>query len=146
MFGLETCGGAKKTTINNVQTLQDQAFKLALPQAYHRMSARQRHTALKWLPVNKEVTRATLTLTHKILHTGSPQEIATQMPINTKSLRVQQHHKLDTKPRWLGANKTTKASFRNRAYVFNTLLGSLTSIKDTKKFKPKLKDYLTNIG
>ena len=111
MFGLETWWGAQKSKIKQVQALQDQSTKLALPPSYYKLSSNQRHRVLKWLPIEKETTRATLTLTHTILHTGTPQEIASQMPINTKSLRVLEHHKLDTKPRWLGANKVNKASY-----------------------------------
>ena len=121
MFGIETWGGAQKSKINQVQALQDQATKLALPSTYYKLTSGQRHKVLKWLPIEKEATRATLILTHKILNTGIPQEITSQMPPNTKSLRIMKHNKLGTKPRWLGANKVNKASFRNRSYVFNTL-------------------------
>ena len=48
MFGLETWGGSSKTTIAQVQRLQDQAAKLALPPKYTKLSARQREKS-SWL-------------------------------------------------------------------------------------------------
>ena len=142
MFGIETWRGALKNKIAQIQRLQDQATKLALPTAYHKHTPRQRHHVLNWFTIDKEITTSTLTFTHKVLNKGSPQEIATQMPPNTSSLRLIEHNKLGTKPRWLNANKVTRASYRSRAYFYNTLPGTLTSIKDHKKFKTKLKQHL----
>ena len=39
-----------------------------------------------WISVEKEVKRATFVQTYRILNHGTPQEIATQMPMNFKSL------------------------------------------------------------
>ena len=142
MFGLETWGGAQKTQINMVQKLQDQASKLALDKTHHKLNPRQRQQLLGWLNIKNEIIRATHTQTYKILHTGKPEEISTQMPENKKTLRIKDHKKLDTRPRWLGANKTTQSSYRCRAYQYNTLPARLTTLKDLKKFKKEIKEYL----
>ena len=141
MFGIETWGGAQKTLINKVQLLQDKASKLALVKQHHNLSARQRQKLLGWLPIQTEIQRATNVMTFKILNTGKPEEIATQMKINNKTLRIKEHRKLDTQPRWLGNNKVTKASYRARAYVYNTLPKELTQITELKKFKRNLKNH-----
>ena len=60
------------------------------------------------------------------------------MPKNQKSLRVASHKKLDTRPRWLGMNKMSRSLFRNRAYVYNTLPSSLTTLPDVKKIQEKV--------
>ena len=96
MFGIKTWGGAQKTQLNKVQKLQDKATKLALTKQHHNFTPRQRHRLLGWLPVQVEIQRATNTQTFKILNTGKPQEIASQMRLNTKTLRIKQHRKLDT--------------------------------------------------
>ena len=142
MFGLETWGGVSKTLINRVQRCQDQASKLALPRQYKFKSARQRQDALGWLSIDKEIKKSTLTQTFKIINLGTPQEMASLMPTNQKSLRVASHKKLDTRPRWLGSNKITKSLFRTRSYVYNTLPSSITTLPDVRKFKKKIKEYL----
>ena len=131
-----------KSKITQVQSLQDQAAKLALPKHYHKLSTRQRHKVLNWLTIEKEIERSTHIFTHKVLNQATPQEISSQIPPNNKTLRIGAQNKLDTKPRWLSSSKITRATYRNRAYLYNTLPGSLTSLKDHKKFKIKLKQYL----
>ena len=139
---LDLGGGAMQTQLITVQKLQDQASKLALDRQHHNLSPRQRQQLLGWLSIDQEITRVTHTQTYKILTTGKPQEIATQMPKNEKNLRIQAHHKLGTKPHWLGTNRTTRSSYRNRAYTYNTLPINLTAQTDFKKFKKDLKNYL----
>ena len=85
---------------------------------------------------------ATHRMTHSILNVGIPEEIATKMPMNLKSLRVGKHRKLDTKPRWLQKNKITRASYRARAYLYNVLPEKVTSQVEVKKFKKELKSYM----
>ena len=97
---------------------------------------------MEWLSINNEVRRSTFVQTFKILNEGTPQEIASQMPRNEKSLRVKEHRKLDTKPRWLGKNKMTRASYRNRAYEYNVLPKKVTTQPEVKKFKKELKEWM----
>ena len=68
--------------------------------------------------------------------------LATQMPMNEKTLRIKTHRKLGTRPRWLGMSKVTRASYRARSYLYNTLPQFLTTLPDLNKFKEKLKIYL----
>ena len=70
--------------------------------------------------------------------------MASIMPQNKKSLRIAKHKKLDTRPRWLGSNKMTRSLFRTRAYVYNTLPASITTLEDVYKFKKQIKKYLKN--
>ena len=144
MFGLETWGGAKQSHISMIQSLQDKASLLALPQQYQKMSSSQRQQALGWLNVRKEILRATMSFTQKIINTGKPEELASQMPTNEKNLRISEHKKLGTRPRWLGASKVTRATYRTRAYMYNTLPKALTTQIETHKFKKRLREYLFN--
>ena len=143
MFGIETWGGAPKTQLRKIQQLQDQASKLALTKEHQKLSPRQREQLLGWLSIEKEIARATHLQTYKILTTGSPQEISSQMPTNEKNLRIISHNKLDTRPRWLGATKVTRSTYRNRAYSYNTLPKRLTAQPKIKTFKKDLKTYLS---
>ena len=138
MFGLETWGGASLTLRRTIQKIQDQASKWALPAIHHTKSARQRQKILGWLPIEDEILRAVYTMTYRILNTGKPQEIASKMPPNHKSLRIKEQNKLDTRPRWLSSNKTTKALFRARAYRYNMLPKSITTQVDVFKFKKEI--------
>ena len=142
MYGLEQWGGTTKTILKKVQNLQDQVTKIVLPREYKGKSAKQRLVKLGWVSVDKEVQRATHIQTYKILNKGTPQEIASQMPMNIKSLRIKEHRKLSTKPRWLNKNKVTRACYRNRAYGYNTLPKVVTSQPETKKFKKELKVWM----
>ena len=62
------------------------------------------------------------------------EELSTVMPMNKKGLRLSTHKKLDTKPKWLNGNKATRSSFRNRAYLFNTLPMKITSQGEIQRF------------
>ena len=141
MFGIETWGGAPLKLINKIQDLQNKASKLALPRHLHNKNHRQRQEILHWLPIRKEIMSSTHKHTFKIMNLNIPEELATQMPRNSKNLRIQHHNKLDTKPRWLSKNKRTRASYRFRAYHWNTLPKELTSQVEYKKFKKGLKSY-----
>ena len=72
--------------------------------------------------------------TYRVLNESKPEEIATQMKINKKTLRISEHMKLDTRPRWLGKSRMTQSSYRNRAYQYNTLPKELTKNTEVKKF------------
>ena len=121
MFGIETWGGAPQTLLTKVKKLQDRVLKIALPKKYQNKTSRQRQNILGWLPINKEILKATHKHTFKVLNWNIPEELSTQMPKNTKNLRISKQNKLDTKPKWLGSNKVTRASYRHRSYHFNTL-------------------------
>ena len=118
------------------------ASKLAVPREAINKNPRQRLEILNWLCIQDEIDRAALTQTFKILNLGKPEELASHMPVNKKSLRILEHKKLDTKPRWLNKNKIIKKCFRSRAYLYNTLPKSLTTLVELKKFKKGLKEYL----
>ena len=137
MFGLETWGGAAKTLRSKIQKLQDKASELALPRQYKFKSSSQRQKVLGWLSIEDEIYRSTCTLTYRILNEGIPQKMAELMPGNFKTLRIRDHKKLGTKPKWLGNNKLTKSLFRARAYYFNTLPPSITTLPNIKKFKKR---------
>ena len=139
MFGIETWGGAKKSLIRKVQILQDKVTKLSLPKEAANKSNRQRLILMDWLPIKGEVEAATHSMTYKILNWNKPQEILSVMPKNDKNLRIVTHVKLATKPRWLGRTAVSRAGFRNRSYLYNTLSKDLTTQKTLKKFKKSLK-------
>ena len=84
---------------------------------------------------------ATLRMTHKVAHTAVPEELAAKMPPNLRHCRLQDAHKLDTKPHTLNKNKRTRDSFRNCVYIFNTLPNRLTAITDPKRFSRWLKVF-----
>ena len=58
MFGLEDLGGSPLTLISQIQKLQDQAAKLALPPKYYNETKRQREIVLGWLTIRQEIQRA----------------------------------------------------------------------------------------
>ena len=135
MFGIETWGGSAKTLIAKIQSLQDQVSRISLSKEHRERSANQRQQILGWLPIHKEIIRATHVFTHKILNRQEPQELASLMPKNNKNLRISHHNKLATKPRWLGKCKLTRGTYRSRSYLFNTLPESLTFISVLSKLK-----------
>ena len=75
--------------------------KNVLGAKFQNKSNHQKHQILKWLSVQGDIEHATHKLTFKILNSQIPEEIATKMKMNTKTLRVGLHRKLDDKPRWL---------------------------------------------
>ena len=77
---------------------------------------------------------------YKILNHRKPQELASVMTANTKSLRISKHMKLDTRPRWLGSSKLTRSLYRTRAYYYNTLPAAVTTQPNLKKCKNALKN------
>ena len=142
MFGVETWGAAKKTLIAKVQLLQDKVTKLSLDKKLQIKSSRQRLAEMNWMNIRQEITFATHTLTYKIMNWGSPQEIESVMPKNTKNLRIESHIKLGTKPRWLTKTAQTRATFRSRSYYYNTLPKSITTQKTLSKFKKELRKHM----
>ena len=142
LFGIESWGGVKLTLLNRVQDLQNQASKLAVPKDLMFKSNRQREKVLKWKSVKNEVLWATFVHTYKIINMGIPEELAVVMPRNNNGLRMSEQKKLAKKPSWLNRNKSTRASFRNRAYSFNTLPKNVTSQEKFKDFKKNIKKIL----
>ena len=142
MFGIETWGSAKKSLISKVQNLQDKVTKLSLDKKLQSKSSRQRLQEMNWLNIRQEITFATHTLTYKILNWGSPQEIETVMPKNTKNLRIESHVKLGTKPRWLTRTAQTRATYRSRSYYYNTLPKNITTQVNLTKFKKELRKHM----
>ena len=55
-------------------------------------------------------------MTYKILNLNQPQELASMMPQNMKSLRIKDQIKLDTRPKWLGSTKVTRSIYRTMHY------------------------------
>ena len=138
-------GGAGKSLITKIQNLQDQASKLALPRDLQQKTPRQRQNLLGWMSVSQEIMRATHLQTYKILNIGKPAELNELMPMNTNGLRMTEHKKLDRKPKWLNKTKLTRATFRSRAYTYNTLPKEVTKQPTVKKFKKSLKTYMRKI-
>ena len=141
-FAIDAWSGVKQSSLTKLQKLQDRVAKSTMGYKGAKMSSSQRLRALGWLPVSQEALLATHRITHKILHRGVPEELASMMPPNTTNLRLLEAKKLATKPKYLNKNKRTTASYRNRAYCFNTLPNRLTSLKDHKQFGKWLKVYL----
>ena len=142
MFGIETWGSAKKSLISKVQQLQDRATKLSVSKQELTKSNRQRRKLLNWLSVRQEITFATHVMTFKVLNWGNPQELASVMPSNTKSLRIKSHQKLGTKPKCLNRTALTRSSYRSRSYYYNTLPKETTTQPDLIKFKKSLKNHM----
>ena len=78
----------------------------------------------------------------KILNQKIPEELASQLPLNTNGMRIATQNKLAKKPKWIGKTKITRGSYRNRAYKYNTLPGHLTEQKTYHKLKKELKKYM----
>ena len=142
IFGAESWGGAQQTLLTKVQSIQNRVVKNILGKEHYNKSLRQKHLILNWLSVKAEIEQSTHKLTHKILNENIPEEISARMSMNTKSLRIGLHRKLDTKPKWLNKNKTTRASYRSRAYKYNTLPEKITSQIKKKTFKKELRNFL----
>ena len=75
-------GGVSKSTLRKIQALQDQAVRIAIGKAHPRLTDRQKHRLLGWLPVNQEVKYATFKMAYRVLNTQIPEEMASQMPQN----------------------------------------------------------------
>ena len=101
MFAADTWGGVSKILITRIQILQDRAAKVALGHLYEKKSKSQRLKLLGWPCITDEVKIATLRLTHKVLHQGSPDELALKMPKNKRNWIIKKTFKLDTKPKFL---------------------------------------------
>ena len=87
------------------------------------------------MTVEEEIKRATHLQTFKILNRGKPAELNQLMPMNNNGLRMTEHKKLGTKPKWLSKTKLTRSIFRSRAYYFNTLPMDVTKQPTVIKFK-----------
>ena len=61
-----------------------------------------------------------------------------------RNLKLKEAKKFDTKPKDLNKNKRTSATFRSRAYGFNTLPHRITSIEDPKTFSKWAKVFIQN--
>ena len=144
MFGIETWGGASSTLISQIQNFQNKVSKLALSDQY-KLNNNQRQKLLHWFSINREIESAVFKHTYKILHWNQPEELASQMPPNVNGRRLAAQFKLACKPKWLGTNKMTRSTFRNRAYKYNTLPASLTSLTDFNKFKKALKTHMSRM-
>ena len=132
-FAIESWGGASKSLISKVQILQNRALKIILGRKAARLSDNQRHQMVNWLTVEQEINLGTLRMAHKVIHLNIPEELSVSMPQNRRNWIIKQAYKFDTKPKLLNKNKRTKGSFRNRAYLFNTLPHRLTQIPETKR-------------
>ena len=142
LFAIESWGGSSKVLLNKIQSLQDQASKLALGANHSRLSANQRQAKLGWLSVERQIQYSTHQMTWKILNLGIPEQLAVKMKINETGHRIQTQRKLAKKPRWLNKNLLVSRSFRSRSYNYNTLPGRITSITSQSKFKKSLRVLL----
>ena len=143
---IDAWGGTTEANLTKIQAIQDKVTKVALGHKFDRLSSHQREAELGWRTVRQEVKLATLNMAHKVAHANIPEELNLKMPLNARNLRLKEANKFDTKPRCLDKNKLTRASFRNRAYIFNTLPNRLTAVKESKRFSKWLKVYLKNPG
>ena len=141
---IDAWGGTNEQHLSKIQAIQDRVTKSVLGHKKAKLSSQQREKELGWLSVRDKVKLATLRMTHKVVHQHIPEELACSMPLNTINLRLIEAKKLDTKPRALNKNKRTRASFRSRAYTFNTLPNRLTAIVENKRFNKWLKVFLRN--
>ena len=144
LYGIEAWGGVQKTLMSKLQAQQDIMSKLTLGKEGSRLSARQRQRTLNWLPISQEAEMASCKMTYKIINLKCPEELAAQMPCNTKGLRIKEQKKLDTKPSWLVKTKEARASYRGRAYTYNTLPSTLTTLPTYKKFRNQIKEHYLN--
>ena len=110
-------------------------------QKIFRLSDRQCQRLLQWLPIKSEILVSTPKMTYRVINNKIPEELSSLMPINSKSLRIKDKMKLDTKPAWLSSSKLTRATYCGRAYSYNTLPHYLTTEKSYKKFKSNLKRF-----
>ena len=76
MYGIESWGGALKTTITKLQNIQDKMTKLTLGTKGQNMSGRQRQRFLGWLPIHLEIQSAAHRMTFKVINSKIPEEIA----------------------------------------------------------------------
>ena len=136
--------GAPQTLIYKVKKIQHSVAKNLLGTKGNKWSKNKRLDHLGWLPIEKLSTLTNLKLTHKIVHCKIPEELATKMTLNTRSPRLIEACKLDTKPVSLMKNKQTRSTYRNRAYIWNTLPNRLTAIADPKFFNKWVKVHLVN--
>ena len=142
-YGVELWGAEAPKIVKSIKKIQDRAVDLALGQDFHLLSNKQKRTKLNWPSVDEMTRYNTLNTTHKIIIQQSPLEFAQMMPLNNSITRRTNDLKLATKPREL--NKRTRvASIRSRAYFYNTIPSQITQMKDNKKFKTYLKQYILN--
>ena len=144
MYGIKTWGGAQLTSISKIQKLQDRMSKLTLNHRHKNLSASQRQHLLGWLTVKQEIISASHKMTFKVVNFKIPEEISPLMPLNENSLCLKGTNKLAAKPAWLAMSKAAKASFRGRAYTFNTLPHEITKEVKYSKFKEKIRNYYLN--
>ena len=142
-YGVELWGAEAPKTVKTIQRIQDKAADLALGQNFHLLSNKQKRTKLNWLSVDEMTRYNTLNITHKILNHQSPVEFSQLMPLNNSITRRTEDLKLATKPKELNS-RTRKTTLRSRAYHYNTIPSIITKIKDNKKFKLHLKQYILN--
>ena len=145
MYGIESWGGVQKTLVTKLQNIQDKMTKLTLGRDGRTLSARQRQRKLYWLPISKEIELAACKMTYRLINNSIPEELSTVMPLNTKGLRIKEQKKLDTKPSWITKSKSSRASFRSRAYVYNTLPSVITTQETYKKFKKSVKQHFLDM-
>ena len=82
LFGIESWGGVNQTLTSKIQTIQNQASKLALSKKQQWKSSRQRQQLLQWLPIQQKIDFATHKATFRIINQGIPEEISSVMPQN----------------------------------------------------------------
>ena len=73
LFAAESWGGASRSLIKKVQSIQDRVVKIVLSPEHDRKSIRQKHLVLKWLSVRGDIQHTTNKFTFKILNDQIPE-------------------------------------------------------------------------
>ena len=143
-FAIDSWSGVSAGLLTKIQDIQHRVAKSAMGFKGQKLSNSQRLRALGWLNIKQESTLATLRLVHKIINKSIPEELSVKMPINRTNPRLIEARKLQCKPKELNKNKRTLLSFRNRAYILNTIPHRITALQDSKRFNKWVKTFLIN--
>ena len=143
-FAIDAWAGVSSKLLSKIQNIQYSVAKSTLGFSGRKLSNSQRLKTLGWLPIRQEATLATLRIVHKIINKSIPEELAEKFKLNVTNPRLMEGKKLSCKPKELNRNKKTQLSFRNRAYILNTLPHRITSLSDPRRFNKWVKTYLRN--
>ena len=142
LFGMETWGGCKKSFLDKIQSLQDQAAKIALSGRHYKLSVSQIQDLLHWLNICQEIDFVTYKISHYVANFNIPEELQTQMPLNTTGHGIQAQGKFGVKPRWLNKKLLFRNSLRSRMYKYNSLPSVITMLESKNKFKTELRKFM----
>ena len=109
---------------------------------------------MKWAPLEQLLERATISMTHDIIHLNEPMVLS--FKILNHGLILMNKGKIvsnkitrltgpGTKPKDVGRTKLTRYHFRANSYrIYGTLPKSITDIKSKKRFLSWVKKYQKN--